>query len=303
MTVKSNNKEQFTYGFKRGLPIAFGYIPVSFTFGLMATNGGLPALLAIFISFSNLTSAGQFAGTNLILAGAGYFEITLTTFLINIRYMLMSLSLSQKIDPNITFIQRLLFGFGITDETFSMASLEDGKLSFSYLMGLISGPIVGWSLGTTMGALIASSLPETISNAMGIALYGMFIAIIIPPAKKSKPILIIVLTSVIFNLLIKFIPLFSFISTGFRIIIATVLGAGLGAFLFPMEDENLEVSNEEYIEESNIICKKDELIKKPNIECDKEDSIQKSNLECNIEDSIQKSNFKCNIEDHEKEEM
>lgn len=253
MTIKSNNGKQFTYGFKRGLPIAFGYIPVSFTFGLMATNGGLPAWLAIFISFSNLTSAGQFAGTNLILAGAGYFEITLTTFLINIRYMLMSLSLSQKIDPKITFIQRLLFGFGITDETFSMASLEEGKLSFPFLMGLISGPIVGWSLGTTMGALIASSLPDTISNAMGIALYAMFIAIIIPPAKKSRPILIIVISSVLINLAIKFIPLFSFISTGFRVITATVLGAGLGAFLFPMDDENVEVLKEDSMEESDFI--------------------------------------------------
>lgn len=237
MSIHNKAKKQFAYGFKRGLPIAFGYIPVSFTFGLMATSGGLPVWLTIFISLSNLTSAGQFAGTSLILTGAGYLEIVLTTFLINIRYMLMSLSLSQKIEPNITLVQRLIFGFGVTDETFSMASLESGKLSFSYLIGLISGPIVGWTLGTAMGALISSSLPQALGNAMGIALYAMFIAIIIPPAKKSRPVFIIVLASILINLLLINIPIFSFISTGFRIIIATILGAGLGAVLFPIKDE------------------------------------------------------------------
>lgn len=235
MSEKLKHSQDFKYGFKRGLPIAFGYVPVSFTFGLMAVKGGLPAWLAVFISMSNLTSAGQFAGTNLILAGVGYLEITLTTFIINIRYMLMSLSLSQKIESKTTLLQRMIFAFGITDETFTMASMESGKLSYYYMLGLITAPFFGWSFGTACGALICSALPKSVAGAMGIALYGMFIAIIIPPLKKSKPILFIVLVSVMVTCLLKYIPVFSFISSGFRIIIATIAGVGTGALFFPVQ--------------------------------------------------------------------
>lgn len=227
------NKKDLKHGLKRGLPIALGYFPVSFTFGLMAVNGGLPVWLAVFISLSNLTSAGQFAGTNLIIANAGYFEITLTTFIINIRYMLMSLSLSQKIQTEIPLWQRLIFGFGITDETFSVASMEPGRLSTGYMMGLISTPILGWTLGTWAGASICWALPASLGNAMGIALYGMFIAIIVPPAMASRPVLFIVILSVGITCILKYVPVFQTISDGFRVILATILGAGLGAFLFP----------------------------------------------------------------------
>lgn len=232
-----SKKSDFIYGFKKGLPIALGYVPVSFTFGLMAVGGGLPPLTAILISLTNLTSAGQFAGTSLILEGAGYFEIALTTFVINIRYMLMSLALSQKIDPDITLGQRLVFVFGITDETFSIASMEKGRLSYFYLLGLITGPIIGWTMGTALGAFISSALPPDLENAMGIALYAMFIAIITPPAKKSRPVLLIVLITVAINLALKYIPLFSFISSGFRITASTVLGAGIGAAIWPYNEE------------------------------------------------------------------
>jgi predicted branched-subunit amino acid permease len=234
------SKKDFVYGLKKGFPIALGYLPVSFTFGLMAVNGGISPLMAVFISLTNLTSAGQFAGTNLIIQGAGFFEITLTTFVINIRYMLMSLSLSQKIEPKTSLIQRLIFGFGITDETFSIASMEEGKLSYSYMVGLILGPIIGWSLGTALGAFTCSALPKSISSAMGIALYAMFIAIIVPPAKKSKPIFMIIAISIAINMLLKYIPIFYFISGGFRVIAATILGAGIGAALWPIEEENKE---------------------------------------------------------------
>lgn len=235
-----DSKRDLQYGFKRGLPIAIGYLPVSFTFGLMAVNGGLPVWLAIFISLSNLTSAGQFAGTNLIFAGAGLFEIGFTTFIINIRYMLMSLSLSQKIDSKIGVWNRLIFSFGITDETFSVASMEQRKLSSAYMFGLISGPIAGWSLGTALGAMICTALPQSLADAMGIALYGMFIAIIIPPARKSKPVVVIILLSIFIHYCLRYIPAFSFISSGFKVVIATVLSAGIGAILFPMEDKKEE---------------------------------------------------------------
>lgn len=231
-------KKDIIYGLKRGLPIAIGYVPVSFTFGLMAVNGGLPIWLVVFISFSNLTSAGQFAGTNLILAGASYFEITLTTFIINIRYMLMSLSLSQKIRHETTLLQRLIFSFGITDETFSVASLEKEKLSYYYMLGLILGPIAGWSFGTLTGAIICHALPVSISNAMGIALYGMFIAIIVPPMISSKPVLFVVVCSILITCLLRYLPFFSFISNGFRVIIATMLASGIGAYFFPEAERN-----------------------------------------------------------------
>ncbi len=228
--------KQYRYGLKRGYPIALGYLPVSFTFGLMAVSGGLPVWLAIFISMSNLTSAGQFAGTRLILNGAGYLEIILTTFIINIRYMLMSLSLTQRLDKDMTLLRRMIIAFGVTDETFSMASMEAGKLSFPFLLGLITGPFLGWTAGTALGAFVCSSLPVALSSAMGIALYAMFIAIILPPAKKSKAVVTILLISITIACLLRYVPIFCFISSGFRTILATFLGAGIGAVLFPVYD-------------------------------------------------------------------
>lgn len=229
----------FSYGLKRGMPIALGYLPVAFTFGLMAVSGGLPVWLAVFISMSNLTSAGQFAGTNLIINGSGLLEITLTTFVINIRYMLMSLSLSQRLDKDMTLAKRIIISFGITDETFTVASMEEGKLTFPFLLGLITGPFIGWSLGTFLGAIICSALPEALSSSMGIALYGMFIAIIIPPAKKSGKVCVILLLSILTACILRYVPLFHKISPGFRIIISTFVGAGAGAFLYPVETENV----------------------------------------------------------------
>lgn len=234
---RSFNKKEFIHGLNQGLPIAMGYVPVSFTFGLMAVSGGLPVWLAFVISLTNLTSAGQFAGTNLIIAGAGYLEIALTTFIINIRYMLMSLSLTQRLEKGMNLPRRMMVAFGVTDEIFTVASMQEGRLSYPFLTGLIIGPVIGWSGGTLLGAIISASLPESLSGAMGIALYAMFIAIILPQAKKSRAVVIIVLIAVAITCLLKYIPLFKMISSGFRVIIATVLGAGIGAFLFPVREE------------------------------------------------------------------
>lgn len=232
-----NRKEEYRDGFKKGIPIGLGYLPVSFTFGVMAATGGISVGLAIFTSLSNLTSAGQFAGMKLILAGAGYFEIALTTFVINIRYMLMSLSLSQKLDSGIGFFKRLVIGYGVTDEVFAIASVERKKLTAPYMYGLITAPVVGWTLGTALGAMISGLLVDSVANAMGIALYAMFIAIIIPPAKKSKPIVFTILLAVALMVAMNTIPLFSFISEGFRVILATVISAGAAAVLFPIREE------------------------------------------------------------------
>ncbi len=227
--------KQFTFGLKRGFAIFLGYIPVAFTFGFMAVSGGIPVWAAVMISMTNLTSAGQFAGTNLMFAGAGYFEIGLTTLVINLRYSLMSLSLSQKIQPDIPIWKRLIFSFGITDETFVVASMEPGALSASYLLGLITLPFAGWTLGTLLGGTVSSLLPLSLQNAMGIGLYAMFIALIVPASKEKKEVCAVVLLAVLFTCLIKYLPLLQKISSGFRVILATMLAAGIGAALFPGE--------------------------------------------------------------------
>ncbi len=238
MNANYTKREQFQYGFKRGLPITFGYLPVSFAFGLTAVKAGMHPLLAVLMSLTNLTSAGQFAGASLINAGATYLEIMLTTFVINIRYMLMSLSLSQKLDRSVTLPNRLLFSFGITDETFAVASSEDNDLTYPYMMGLIIGPIFGWTLGTTLGAFICSALPQELSNALGIALYGMFLAIIIPPCKHSIHIFYVILSSAILSCIFKYTPFLSKISAGFRVIIVTIVICSLAALLFPIQTQN-----------------------------------------------------------------
>lgn len=231
------NKEKFKRGLRLGMPIGLGYFPVSFTFGFLTVAGGLPWWIGVFISLTNLTSAGQFAGLNLILAGAGYVEVAMTTLIINLRYMLMSLSLSQSIEPAVPVWQRLIFAFGITDETFVVASMEKKPVKAAFMFGLILLPVIGWNIGTLAGACVSVALPEALQNAMGIAIYAMFIAIIIPPARQSRRILNIIIIAVAVMCILRYVPALSFISSGFRVIIATVTAAGIGAFLYPKEEE------------------------------------------------------------------
>ena len=225
------NKEKFKRGLRLGMPIGLGYFPVSFTFGFLTVAGGLPWWIGVFISLTNLTSAGQFAGLNLILAGAGYVEVAMTTLIINLRYMLMSLSLSQSIEPAVPVWQRLIFAFGITDETFVVASMEKKPVKAAFMFGLILLPVIGWNIGTLAGACVSGALPEALQNAMGIAIYAMFIAIIIPPARQSRRILNIIIIAVAVMCILRYVPALSFISSGFRVIIETVTAAGIGAFL------------------------------------------------------------------------
>lgn len=243
-------RREFKKGIKSGLPIGIGYIPVSFTFGFLAVSGGLPIWVAVVISLTNLTSAGQFASTNLIFAGAGYLEVALTTFVINIRYMLMSLSLSQKLERKTGTLARLALAFGITDETFVVGSLKPGTLTAPFMLGLILMPIAGWNLGTLMGGCISTLLPQALQNAMGIALYAMFIALIIPAAKASVHVLCIICIAVAVQCGLNYIPVFSFLSDGFRVIISTVAAAGLGAWLFPGTDDSGETEKIEKAEDA-----------------------------------------------------
>ncbi len=223
-------------GFKKGIPIMLGYMPVSFTFGLMAVQGGIPVWVAVLISMTNLTSAGQFAGVNLIIGGGSLFELCASMFVINIRYMLMSLSLSQKI-VKLPLIKRAAIAFGVTDEIFAVASLEKQQLTFPYMMGLIGGPYFGWAIGTLLGGLTTSILPPVLQDSMGIALYAMFIALIIPASKYSRAALIVILVAVGISSLFTYAPVLRGVSAGWVVILAAVVASTVGAVLFPRKDE------------------------------------------------------------------
>lgn len=227
----------FRKGLKDGMPICLGYLSVSFAFGIMATQGGLPVWVALLISMTNLTSAGQVAGTQLILAGGTYVEIAVTTFIINIRYMLMSLSLSQKVESRMTNLQRWVLAFGITDEIFAVAIQQKEEVNAKYLSGLVITPYVGWALGTLLGATATGLLPDSLRNALGIAIYGMFIAIIIPPACKAKPIAMVVLLATVLSCCFKWLPILNQISSGWVIIICAVVVSAYAAVRYPIDDE------------------------------------------------------------------
>lgn len=226
-------KSQFTKGISHGIPIALGYFSVSFGFGIMAVKSGLNAINAIIISLTNLTSAGQAAGVGIIAAGGTFLEMAVTQFVINLRYSLMGLSLSQKLDKSFNTFHRMIASFGITDEIFAVASSRKEKLVPSYMYGMIFVACLGWTGGTAVGALAGTALPSAITSAMGIMLYGMFIAIIIPAARSSRKDLIVICFSAAFSMIFKyFLPNVSF---GFAIIISSVSAAIIGAILFPIE--------------------------------------------------------------------
>lgn len=231
------SKSEFAAGFRVGIPVMLGYLPVAFTYGSAVVRNGLSPLVSIIISATNLTSAGQFAGTNMILAGASYLEIAVTVLIINIRYMLMSLALSQKIDPRLNLGQRAVVSFGITDEVFALAATTSHALTFWFMLGLIAGPFVGWTAGTALGAYAIGFLPPEAQNAMGIAIYGMFVAIVVPSAKKSRPILAVVLLSVVLSCLLTYTPVLNRLSSGWAILVASFVAAAVGAAFFPIKEE------------------------------------------------------------------
>lgn len=226
----------FLKGLKHGVPIGLGYLSVSFTFGMKAVADGLSPLQALLISMTNLTSAGQFAGLPLIIAQSSLIEAALTQLIINLRYALMSLSLSQKMDKDMNTPRRMFFSFSNTDEIFAVASSQPGKVGHVYLYGLMLAPYIGWASGTLLGAVAGQLLPEFVRLALGIAIYGMFLAIILPPARKEHPVRVVVLIAVALSLCFRYIPLLSQVSSGFVIIICAVVASALGAVLFPVKE-------------------------------------------------------------------
>ena len=226
---------KFLRGMTHGLPIGLGYLSVSFGFGILAVRSGLSWFQAGMISLTNLTSAGQAAGVDIIAASGTILEMVLVQLTINLRYSLMALSLSQKLDPKFTTGHRLLASYGITDEIFAVCSAQKELLSPAYMYGMILVATIGWVMGTLLGATAGAIVPEMVSAALGILLYGMFIAIIVPPAKKDKSVLAVVIAAAMFSLLFKYV--FTAVSGGFAIIICSVCASALGAVFFPVKDE------------------------------------------------------------------
>ena len=233
------NWNAYRTGVHRGLPVGMGYFSVSFGFGAMAAANGIKALDATLISASNLTSAGQFAGLTLILAASGLWELILTQLVINSRYALMSLALSQKMGSRIGFLPRLVIAFFNTDEIFALAMAEKGALTVPFMLGLGTTPILGWTAGTLCGALAGSVLPLGVRTALGVMLYGMFIAIVVPPARQERPVFIAVVLALVLSCLFTWMPGLKNVSAGISIVICTVAAAAICAWLFPIEDEEV----------------------------------------------------------------
>ena len=228
----------FKRGFRNGIPIFLGYLAVSFTFGIAARDAGLTSFQAVLISATNLTSAGQFAALGIIATQASYIEMALTQLVINLRYCLMSSSLSQRFDEKMKPHHRFFIAFGVTDEIFGVSSayLQE-NVPPAYCYGLIAASWPGWVLGTALGCLSGSILPASVLSALGVALYGMFIAIIVPPTKNNRVLLGIVIISMLLSLVFAITPILKGISSGFRVIILTIIIAGAAAYFFPVEEE------------------------------------------------------------------
>ena len=231
------NWNEYRVGVNRGLPVGLGHFSVSFGFGAMAVAQGVSAAKATLISATNLTSAGQFAGLTLIVAAATLWEMVLTMLVINSRYSLMSLALSQRMGERIGVLPRLLIAFFNTDEIFALAMAREVPLTVPFLLGLGTLPILGWTSGTLCGALAGSVLPADIRAALGVMLYGMFIAIVVPPARKERNIFIAVVLALVFSCLFAWVPVLKTVSAGISIVICTVAAAAVCAWMFPVAEE------------------------------------------------------------------
>ena len=234
---KNFSELKFKTGVKDGLPIGLGYLTVSFAFGVQASILNVPIWIAVLISMTNLTSAGQLAGLGIVAVSGSFIEIIITQLVINSRYFLMSTLLSQKTDDSFTFKHRLLTSVAITDEIFAIAVGKPKTISKNYFYGLALLPYVGWTLGTLIGATAGQMLPAFIISALGIALYAMFIAIIVPPAMKSLGTFLAIALSAGISCAFYFIPYLNHISSGFAIIVSALISACVIAYFFPIKKE------------------------------------------------------------------
>ena len=243
--MSAGNSKEFKEGLKDGIPICLGYIAVSFAFGIEASKIGMTTFQAAMTSLLNVTSAGQFSALELIARNGSYIELAILQFIINLRYMLMSTALSQKLDSSVTTGQRLGISYGVTDEIFALSVLRKGRLYPAYSYGLIVVSVFGWVFGTVLGAISGQIMPQRLISCLGLAIYGMFIAIIIPDTRQSKALLGVVLSAMALSSLFTYAPVLkNHISGGFRIIIITIVIAAAAAILAPHDPQEDTVSEE-----------------------------------------------------------
>lgn len=235
-TAETSRRREYREGLRHGFPIACGYFFVSFTFGILGASLGFRWWESTLISMTNLTSAGQIAGVKTIAAGGSMFELALSQFIINLRYSLMGISLSQNMSEDVNRSKRALLGFGITDEIYGVAASRKTPVTTVYFLGLMTLPYIGWSLGTLFGAILGDILPATVTEVMSLAIYGMFIAIVVPAAKESRRVLFVVILAAAVSCLMYYMPVLKEVSVGFAIIVSAVAAAAVGAWLFPPED-------------------------------------------------------------------
>ena len=231
-----NNSVAFKNGMRIGIPIGLGYFAVAFALGITARTAGMNAFQAGIMSAGMLASAGEYAAVTLIGSGAGFLEMIVTTVIVNLRYFLMGTALSQKVDPGLGVPHRLLLSYCITDEIFGACSAVEGRLNPFYAYGAALIGMIGWTSGTVLGVILGNILPPALVNALSVALYGMFLAVIIPASKKDVFIGGVVVVSMTASLLFSKLPVLSGISSGFRIIILTLLIAGGAALIRPVDE-------------------------------------------------------------------
>lgn len=233
----SENSKWYKKGMQDGIPIGLGYFAVAFTLGIVAKNAGLSAFQAMLAAALTNASAGGYAGFTLIEDNASFLEMAVTQLIVNARYLLMAAALSQKLSPKTSTLHRSLIAFDVTDEVFGISIAVNGTLNPFYNYGAMTVSIPGWALGTGLGVIMGNILPDSLVSALSVGLYGMFLAIIIPPARKNKIIAGIVIVSMALSLAFAKLPIISNLSSGIRVIILTVVISLAAAILFPVNDE------------------------------------------------------------------
>lgn len=230
-----SNQNKFINGVTDGLPICFGYFSVAFAFGIFSVSSGIDVLSTLMISMTNVTSAGQLAGVPIIVAGGTLLELALSQFVINLRYALMSVSLSQKLGPSVRFIDKFIIAFVNTDEVFAVSSSKKGAVHRNYMFGLILTPYLGWALGTLCGAVAGDVMPPIVTSALGIAIYAMFVAIVVPPSRRNKPTAVCALLAIALSCAFEFLPVINKLPGGFSIIICALVASTALAIIAPRE--------------------------------------------------------------------
>ena len=239
-----NEINSFRQGIKDGIPIGIGYLSVSFAFGIFSVGLGLSVFEATLISLLNLTSAGQLAAAPIIASGGSIIELILTQLVINMRYALMSVSLSQKLGDSVRVRDRFLIAHGNTDEIFAMATSKDGQVGKRYMLGLMLTPVIGWTGGTLLGAIAGDVLPAVVVSALGIAIYAMLVAIVVPAARDSRPTALCVLSAIAISCEFYYVPALSSVPMGFVITFAAIVVSLIFAWVAPISCDDEEAALE-----------------------------------------------------------